>query len=186
MKAWWTQGNAPDVYPNLWKYEGAGGGGSTIRYFGAINPAGTVQVDGGSSQSFTFTPETGYVVDSYVVDGQGYSAAPGHAFTKVQASHAIEVKFKADIGQPVTYVIDASAGSGGSVSPAGAITVNQGAGQSFSITPVSCYRIAYVTVNGASVGTPATYAFSNVQANHTIAAAFESTGGGTCTNVSDG
>ena len=76
-------------------------------------------------------------------------------------------------GNPTTFTITASAGSGGSISPSGTVTVNQGASQSFTITPNSGYNVSSVTVDGASQGAITSYTFSNVQANHTISAAFQ-------------
>jgi hypothetical protein len=72
-----------------------------------------------------------------------------------------------------TFTITASAGSGGSISPSGTVTVNQGANQSFTITPNSGYSISSVTVDGANQGVITSYTFSNVQAAHTISAAFQ-------------
>jgi hypothetical protein len=71
-----------------------------------------------------------------------------------------------------TYTLSASAGSGGSISPSGGINVNHGSSQTFIITPNTGYRIASVTVDGVSQGTPGSFSFSNVTAAHTIQAAF--------------
>jgi hypothetical protein len=71
-----------------------------------------------------------------------------------------------------TFTITASAGAGGSISPSGAVNVTQGANQSFTITPASCFHIADVLVDGGSIGAVAGHTFTNVQANHTIAASF--------------
>src|SRR5581483_3523511 len=71
-----------------------------------------------------------------------------------------------------TYTISASAGTGGSISPTGNVLVAQGANQSFTIAASSGYTISGVTVDGASVGAVTSYTFGNVQANHTISAAF--------------
>ena len=71
-----------------------------------------------------------------------------------------------------TYTLTASAGANGSISPSGGINVNHGASQTFIITPNTGYRIASVTVDGVSQGTPGSYSFSNVTAAHTIQAAF--------------
>ncbi len=77
-----------------------------------------------------------------------------------------------------TYVISASAGSGGSLSPTGNVTVNPGANQTFTVTPNTGYAISAVTVDGANKGEIGSYTFSNVQAAHTISAAFTASGGG--------
>jgi parallel beta-helix repeat protein len=81
-----------------------------------------------------------------------------------------------------TYTITASAGSNGSISPTGPVTVNQGANQTFTITPNSGYSVSSVTVDGTNVGAVSTYTFSNVQANHTISATFSTT---TSTEIND-
>lgn len=75
-------------------------------------------------------------------------------------------------GGSTTFTITATAGSHGAISPAGGTTVNQGASQSYAITPDTGYTIATLAVDGASVSPVASYTFSNVQANHTIAATF--------------
>jgi hypothetical protein len=74
---------------------------------------------------------------------------------------------------PVTYTITASAGPNGAISPSGTVTLNQGASQTFTITPGTGYVVDVVTVDGASQGAVATYAFASVGANHTISATFK-------------
>ncbi|MEQ1836797.1 MAG: PKD domain-containing protein, partial [Candidatus Nitrotoga sp.] len=69
-----------------------------------------------------------------------------------------------------SYTISASAGANGTITPAGITTVNQGASQTYSITPASGYQIASLTVNGVSAPISSVYTFMNVQANHTILA----------------
>ncbi len=71
-----------------------------------------------------------------------------------------------------TYTITASAGTGGSISPSGQVSVQQGATQTFTITPNTGYRIADVTVDGVSQGPITSYTFSAVSTSHTIAASF--------------
>ena len=73
---------------------------------------------------------------------------------------------------PTQWTITATAGTGGTISPSGAVLVNEGASRSFTITPNSGYLIADVLVDTLSVGAVSTYNFTNVVANHTIAASF--------------
>jgi hypothetical protein len=70
------------------------------------------------------------------------------------------------------YVITASAGSNGSISPSGQVFVTPGANQTFTITPAPGYGILDVVVNGASVGAVSSYTFTAVNANQTISATF--------------
>jgi YD repeat-containing protein len=72
----------------------------------------------------------------------------------------------------VTFTITATAQSYGTINPSGAVLVQQGANQAFSITANAGYAIDDVKVDNASVGAVASYTFSNVQANHTIHATF--------------
>jgi hypothetical protein len=72
------------------------------------------------------------------------------------------------------YTLTASAGSGGTITPAGSVVISKGTSQAYTITPATGYKIAGVTVDGASVGAVASYTFSSVAANHTIAATFAS------------
>jgi Calx-beta domain-containing protein/SprB-like repeat protein/List-Bact-rpt repeat protein len=71
-----------------------------------------------------------------------------------------------------TFVITASAGAGGSISPSGSVNVTQGQAQGFTISPASCHHVSDVLVDGSSVGAVTSFNFSNVQANHSIAASF--------------
>jgi hypothetical protein len=60
------------------------------------------------------------------------------------------------------------------------VSVSYGSSQAFTITPATGYSVAAVTVDGTSVGAVTSYTFSNVTANHTIAATFAAQSG---TNV---
>ncbi len=70
------------------------------------------------------------------------------------------------------WAVAASAGAGGAISPSGVVTVAQGGSAAFTITPVAGWAVADVRVDGVGVGTPTTWTFDAVAANHTIAATF--------------
>jgi hypothetical protein len=72
-----------------------------------------------------------------------------------------------------TFTLTATSDANGVITPAGTITVNYGASQTFTITPNTGYKIKDVKVDGASVGAVSTYTFSNITDNHTIEATFE-------------
>ena len=71
-----------------------------------------------------------------------------------------------------TFTITATAGTGGTITPSGDVSVNYWGGQAFVITPNAGYHIANVMVDGASVGVVDSYEFTDVTANHTIEATF--------------
>ncbi|HXB02569.1 MAG TPA: hypothetical protein VNV15_07095, partial [Opitutaceae bacterium] len=142
---------------------------------GSISPSGAVSVAQGSSKTFSITANSGFTISSVTVDGANQGAISSYTFSNVQANHTIAAAFSAT---STNFTITASAGSGGSISPSGAVSVAQGASQTFSISANSGFTISGVTVDGASQGAITSYTFSNVQANHTISASFQSSGGG--------
>jgi hypothetical protein len=60
---------------------------------GTIAPSGSVSVNHGASQTFTFTPSTGYYVDSLIVDGINQASASNYTFTNVTTNHTIRITF---------------------------------------------------------------------------------------------
>jgi hypothetical protein len=71
------------------------------------------------------------------------------------------------------YTITASAGSNGSISPAGTTKVMQSDSKTYTIQPSSGYKVKSVLVDGVNVGAVTSYTFSNVSGNHTIKAEFQ-------------
>ncbi len=82
------------------------------------------------------------------------------------------------ISSASSFTISATAGTGGSISPAGAVSVTSGGTQSFSIGASSGMHVSDVTVDGSSVGTPGSYEFDNVTADHSINVSALGNGGG--------
>ena len=70
------------------------------------------------------------------------------------------------------YTIKATAGSGGSISPSGSVSVREGRDQAFTITPDKGYAVANVKIDGRSIGAVKSYTFENVRRNHTIEVSF--------------
>jgi len=71
------------------------------------------------------------------------------------------------------YVITPSAGANGSITPNTPQSVVSGGSQTFTIAANAGYHVLSVLVDGVTVGAVGTYTFTNVTANHTIAASFE-------------
>jgi hypothetical protein len=137
---------------------------------GAISPAGAVSVYAYGSRTFAIVPSPGYRIGDVKVDEVSSGALTSYTFSNVTAGHTI---FAAFTTIPV-YSITASASGGGSISPAGTVTVYEGSSQTFAITPSGGFAVSSVTVDGSPVGAISTYTFSNVTGNHAIAASFVS------------
>jgi hypothetical protein len=140
---------------------------------GAIAPSGLVTVAQGGNQTFSITPSAGFTIAGVTVDGAAKGAIATYTFSNVTANHTIAASFSQT--PPATFTITATAGAGGAIAPSGLVKVAQGGNQAFSITPSAGFTIAGVTVDGAAKGAIATYTFSNVTGNHTIAASFSQT-----------
>ncbi|MFA4836267.1 MAG: choice-of-anchor L domain-containing protein [Dehalococcoidia bacterium] len=134
---------------------------------GTIVPYGPVVVDKGGSKTFTITPDEGYHVADVLVDDVSAGAVTTHTFTGVIEDHTIAASFA--INQ---YTITASAGANGSIAPSGSVTVNYGTDRTFAIVPDTGYHVADVLVDGSPVEAATSYTFTNVTANHIIAATF--------------
>jgi len=70
------------------------------------------------------------------------------------------------------YTVTAASGPGGSIIPTGSLTVARGGTATFAIFPDTHYHLVLLLVDGLAVGDASSYTFSNVTANHTIAASF--------------
>ena len=81
------------------------------------------------------------------------------------------------------YTTKAAAGTGGSISPSGNVSVREGADQTFTITPDKGYAVANVKIDGKSIGAVKSYTFENVRRTHTIEVIFMKANGNPQTGV---
>ncbi|WP_370759665.1 S-layer homology domain-containing protein [Agathobaculum sp.] len=81
------------------------------------------------------------------------------------------------------YTIKATAGTGGSISPSGNVSVREGRDRTFTITPDKGYAISNVKIDGKSIGAVKSYTFENVRRTHTIEVIFTKANGNPQTGV---
>ncbi len=86
-------------------------GGSYYSYYtirataglnGSITPSGWSSVREGLDQTFTITPDKGYVVAKVLVDGRNVGAVKSYTFKNVTKEHTIEVTFRKAGSSPGT------------------------------------------------------------------------------------
>lgn len=130
---------------------------------GSIFPSGEVMANAGSEKSFTITPVEGYQVSDVLVDGTSVGAVTSYSFSNLQSAHSIEVSFCQRF-----LSITATAGTGGSISPAASLQVAYGDSQTYSITPDANYSVSAVFVDGVDLGPLSSYTFDSITANHSI------------------
>jgi predicted CXXCH cytochrome family protein len=146
---------------------------------GSIAPSGTSQVFSNSTPTYVATPAPNYQVATLLVDGtlgvnvgsNGGVAAPNngvsYTFPPVSRSHTIVAYFT-----PITLTITTNAGVNGTIYPSTSNSFKAGSNQTFTFTPKAGYHVASVTVDGVAQPVASSYTFTNLQANHTVAATF--------------
>lgn len=140
---------------------------------GSISPAGNTNVNSGDSQIYIITPNTGYVIDTLIVDGIAVPASPVYTFSNVTAPHYINAYF----APSSAVLINSAAGPNGSISPLGATPVVEGVNQTYTITPEPGFAVAALVVDGETLPGATSYTFSNVSGGHYINAYFEPVAG---------
>lgn len=134
---------------------------------GSITPSEQTIVSHGGRQTYNMTPIGGYHVDDVLVDGKSVGAVKSFTFEGVSDDHTISATFSN------TYIIAASAGLNGRISPSGNVMVQQGGSKTFSFMPATGYHISDVILDGESLGDGMAYiTLDNVSANHTLAVQF--------------
>lgn len=104
------------------------------------------------------------------------TASPSPTATPVSTETSAPTQTPAPTEPPKgAYMITVTAGSGGSVSPSGIVSVTEGDDASFTIRANDGYRLSQLLIDGASVQTADSYTFRGVTANHTLYAVFEAT-----------
>lgn len=111
-----------------------------------------------------FTSNNNSIITNWGVAG----CARGMTICKVTPDTYINI----NVTITATYTITASAGQGGTIKPSGAIIVNYGASQKFTVRPNAGYTASLMVDGKAVTLTNNTYTFSDVTATHTIAASF--------------
>lgn len=165
------------------EFEEGGGGSARVHQIsalagehGSVSPTSAIVQHGGEA-TFSFIPDDGYRVSTVLVDGVVVETAAFYTFRSVVADHQLEVQFEpnesAGSSTGTTYVVQASAGFGGRVSPEGSVRVMEGASATFAFIPEAGYAVSHVVVDGCDVGyAPRSWTFDDVRANHTVQVSF--------------
>ena len=143
---------------------------------GSVNPSSATTKDG-KLESLPAPTYDGYdFLGWYTQKDGGEKVITDTVFTKDTTIYAHWQKESSSGGGGGSsydyYTITASAGTGGSISPSGSVSVREDTDKTFTITPDSGYHISDVLVDGKSVGAVTSYTFDNVQKRHTIEAIF--------------
>lgn len=134
---------------------------------GSISPDGDVEVNHGDDLGFVITPDEGYEVADLQINGSSVGPLDTFTFEQVTDNQSIHASFALK-----SYTISASAGSNGSISPQGEISVDYDEDQVFAIIPDAGYHVSGLIVDGQHIEPSTEFTFFNVVQDHSIHAEF--------------
>lgn len=137
---------------------------------GSINPSGAISVSFGSSLSFTASPNTGYSINEWRINGSVVqTGGSSYTLSDVTMSQALSVTFT-----PLTYVVTSAStdDTQGNVGPASR-TVDYGASATFIAVPSTDYSVNQWLVDGVLAQTGGTsYTLTDITATHEVTVSF--------------
>ncbi len=172
---YWTQGNNPSNGAPWTKVKTVTEKVLNARASkgGKITPSGKQIVAAGTTQTYTISADAGYDIDYVNVNGVNVGSPTSWTFSNVSTHNTIEVICTPSVA-PVgpTWTITSTATVGGSITPAGAAKVADKGTQNYAIAASVGNKLDSVVVNGTNKGAVASYSFTNVTADQSIAAYF--------------
>ena len=143
-----------------WGWSTGLGDGTTNRYYAPVQVA--------TGHVFSFVRTINWT--TYAIETNGAAWGWGAGFEgQIGSGTNVDALSPVRICWPV---LRPSSSGYGDVSPSGPQIVGWGSTNTITITPSNWYHLASLSADGTNVGTPATYTFSNVVADHTIVANF--------------
>lgn len=142
---------------------------------GTIIPSGNDFVGYGGSRTFQMQAGLASMLNALTVNGTPVvlpTPKPSqfsHTVSNITSNTTVKATFVAD---PNKVILTSTAGSGGTISPAGKVEATKGSSRSYTVTPLTGYYIADVKVDGKSVGKTGFPTLNNIQKNQTIVATF--------------
>ena len=144
--------------------------------FGTVTPSGAVHVAPHSSLTITIILNPGFEVTNLSIDGVSKGAVTEYTVEDITKPVSVELSVVKKVNG---YMIKASSGTGGSISPSGDVKVAEGEDQTFSFSASSGYKVSHLMIDGTKVTTSgSSYTFSNVTSAHSIEVVFTYIGGG--------
>jgi|GEM_PF-800985 len=136
---------------------------------GSISPSGNLSTASGTTRTFTLTSNVNYRVSS--VTGTCGGTLTGNIFTTnaITSDCTVVANFSY---APTYYTVTASAGTGGSISPSGSLSVPAGTTLWFMLTPNANYQVSSVTGTCGGTLHGNIYTTSVITASCTVSAVF--------------
>jgi len=143
---------------------------STADPNGTVSPEGATVVTEGSDLELTATPNTGYQVDTWSLDGvEAQTGGTSFTLTDIQANHTVDVTFRL-----LEFEITSAAGPNGAVSPDGTTIVTCGSDLELTAIPTTGHQVDTWSVDGIEAQAGGTcFTLTDIQANHAVDVTFK-------------
>lgn len=146
----------------------------TIGYdFGTVDPSGKVRVAYGGSLTVVVELNDGFTLTSVEVDGEDIGADREFTISDIVSDVSVSITVSHRVAV-VMHTVTSSASYGGTITPSGETLVEHGGSITFSINPISGWRLSHLDVDGRFAGTGLTeYTLQNVTKDTAVRAVFE-------------
>ena len=143
---------------------------------GTISSSGAVSYLHGVPATYVFTPNNGYEVEDVFIDNAPMSMAQAaqYIFQNIDKDYTIYVTFKLIAGV-TRYMITATAGENGTITPAGATEYDAGETPTYTFTPNAGYKVEEVFINNVPMNIEGAteYTFPALDQDYTIHVTFK-------------
>ncbi len=133
---------------------------------GTVNPSGKKSFPYGSDVTYDFIPNTGYKIDSVLIDGKMRGTFSSYTFSDITENHSLEVIFN-----PKEYNINIYQNNGGTVDLLDPAPYHYNNQVQVNIVPEEGYYVDQILIDGESVTPQNTFSFT-VTDNHDIEVSF--------------
>jgi len=114
---------------------------------GSISPTGSTTLNYNGSQTYTITPNSGFVVSNVLVDGTSVGAVTSYTFSNLTANHTISATF----ATPPDFVLTVNLGAGATGVPSNTLGYTLGTLVHYSYSTAPGYTNLQVFLDGVPV-----------------------------------
>ncbi|MBL0225567.1 MAG: hypothetical protein IPQ16_08335 [Geobacteraceae bacterium] len=124
---------------------------------------------------FDVVPDAGYGIEQVLINGVDQGVPLGQ--TTLWSTAPLTLTTGATVNLTASFLpyinVTSSAGTGGTISPAGTTAVLRGQAVTFDVVPDNGYRILSITDNGVDQGNTSPYTITNVTGPHDVVVTFK-------------
>lgn len=138
--------------------------------YGTMQPAGPLKVDDGEILNFSVTPWDGYEISEILINDNSIPVSEKFSIDDITSYTTLQVNYRKT---ETVHDVIAFSGHGGTISPSGVSSFNEGETATYSINSYSGYEIQSLLINGEEVTPRESLIFEPVDKDHTVQVFFK-------------